>query len=343
MFDLRLLHSEIVLRTFGPAVLLLSRPQGVADIQRNLSLLLNAGAGSDLCKLIKVLYESKFSSSPSVQRNTPWIKMRSMHRSFLAFIRILLYSVCGAWLTVLRGRCGEVVSLPLLGNFTDHPQGKTHLRMITDNVVKMFTLLLWGMMTHVDAVGGQKKLDYPEICSHCEALPPIYTVHIFVNAWFCALSFTTHSLFLWLSTGYGECLLDEPVGRTYELPTLLPGQIYNANRQCELMFGPGSQICPYMVNTHWTHTVNSLKLVRSFHLQRAIVKSCGMLMQIYRHTYSNYYSMRNYKLKPVARRFEMLHAHVWKVKYSQPTKTVSQSAIMRGACSPKELKQYGRK
>lgn len=50
------------------------------------------------------------------------------------------------------------------------------------------------------------------------------------------------------STGYGECLLDEPVGRTYELPTLLPGQIYNANRQCELMFGPGSQICPYLVS-----------------------------------------------------------------------------------------------
>lgn len=50
------------------------------------------------------------------------------------------------------------------------------------------------------------------------------------------------------STGYGECLLDEPVGRTYELPTLLPGQIYNANRQCELMFGPGWQICPYLVS-----------------------------------------------------------------------------------------------
>ncbi|XP_053741370.1 A disintegrin and metalloproteinase with thrombospondin motifs 20 isoform X1 [Synchiropus splendidus] len=49
-----------------------------------------------------------------------------------------------------------------------------------------------------------------------------------------------------LDTGYGECLLDEPVGRTYQLPSLLPGQLYNANRQCELMFGPGSQICPYL-------------------------------------------------------------------------------------------------
>lgn len=63
-----------------------------------------------------------------------------------------------------------------------------------------------------------------------------------------SFSFTIHYYLLFFSTGYGECLLDEPVGRTYELPTLLPGQIYNANRQCELMFGPGSQICPYMVS-----------------------------------------------------------------------------------------------
>ena len=63
-----------------------------------------------------------------------------------------------------------------------------------------------------------------------------------------SFSSTVHILFLSFSTGYGECLLDEPVGRTYELPSLLPGQIYNANRQCELMFGPGSQICPYMVS-----------------------------------------------------------------------------------------------
>lgn len=71
--------------------------------------------------------------------------------------------------------------------------------------------------------------------------------------WFCFFISCTHILigfwgFFLFSTGYGECLLDEPVSRTYELPTLLPGQIYNANRQCELMFGPGSQICPYMVS-----------------------------------------------------------------------------------------------
>lgn len=63
----------------------------------------------------------------------------------------------------------------------------------------------------------------------------------------CTLSAVHINMLLCFSTGYGECLLDEPGGRTYELPTLLPGQTYNANRQCELMFGPGSQICPYMV------------------------------------------------------------------------------------------------
>uniref|UniRef100_A0A8C1ITK7 ADAM metallopeptidase with thrombospondin type 1 motif 20 n=2 Tax=Cyprinus carpio TaxID=7962 RepID=A0A8C1ITK7_CYPCA len=49
-----------------------------------------------------------------------------------------------------------------------------------------------------------------------------------------------------LDTGYGECLLDEPLVRMYNLPSQLPGQLYNANRQCELMFGPGSQVCPFM-------------------------------------------------------------------------------------------------
>ncbi|KAJ7415429.1 hypothetical protein BTVI_38112 [Pitangus sulphuratus] len=47
-------------------------------------------------------------------------------------------------------------------------------------------------------------------------------------------------------TGYGECLLDEPSSRTYTLPQQLPGLIYDVNKQCELIFGPGSQVCPYM-------------------------------------------------------------------------------------------------
>ncbi|XP_053319477.1 A disintegrin and metalloproteinase with thrombospondin motifs 20 [Spea bombifrons] len=49
-----------------------------------------------------------------------------------------------------------------------------------------------------------------------------------------------------LDTGYGECLLDKPSGRIYEFSQQLPGAIYDANKQCELMFGIGSQVCPYM-------------------------------------------------------------------------------------------------
>uniref|UniRef100_A0A4W6FKZ2 ADAM metallopeptidase with thrombospondin type 1 motif 20 n=1 Tax=Lates calcarifer TaxID=8187 RepID=A0A4W6FKZ2_LATCA len=81
-----------------------------------------------------------------------------------------------------------------------------------------------------------------------------------------------------LDTGYGECLLDEPVGRTYELPTLLPGQIYNANRQCELMFGPGSQICPYMKQCKrlWcTSAEGDHKGCRTQHMPLADGTDCG--------------------------------------------------------------------
>ncbi|KAJ1110188.1 hypothetical protein NDU88_007543 [Pleurodeles waltl] len=65
-----------------------------------------------------------------------------------------------------------------------------------------------------------------------------------------------------LDTGYGECLLDEPVSRRYTLPQQLPGLMYNVNKQCELIFGPGSQMCPIMqmqcrrlwcVNTEGAH------------------------------------------------------------------------------------------
>ncbi|ETE70213.1 A disintegrin and metalloproteinase with thrombospondin motifs 9, partial [Ophiophagus hannah] len=47
------------------------------------------------------------------------------------------------------------------------------------------------------------------------------------------------------STGYGECLLDEPSSRTYTLPQQLPGHMYDVNKQCELIFGPGAKHCKY--------------------------------------------------------------------------------------------------
>ncbi|XP_067292715.1 A disintegrin and metalloproteinase with thrombospondin motifs 20-like [Pseudorasbora parva] len=81
-----------------------------------------------------------------------------------------------------------------------------------------------------------------------------------------------------LDTGYGECLLDEPSGRTYDLPNQLPGQLYNANRQCELMFGPGSQVCPFMKQCKrlWcTSAEGDHKGCRTQHMPLADGTECG--------------------------------------------------------------------
>lgn len=72
--------------------------QGVADIHHNLSLYNNARAGTGSYNLITVLYDSNFPCLPSAQRNTPWIKMWSVYRSFWVCMKMLFSSVCGAWL-----------------------------------------------------------------------------------------------------------------------------------------------------------------------------------------------------------------------------------------------------
>ncbi|XP_062325813.1 A disintegrin and metalloproteinase with thrombospondin motifs 9 [Osmerus eperlanus] len=71
------------------------------------------------------------------------------------------------------------------------------------------------------------------------------TLNYYTNPWMwskCSRKYITE----FLDTGYGECLLNEPLSRPYSLPLQLPGRIYNVNKQCELIFGPGTQVCPYM-------------------------------------------------------------------------------------------------
>ncbi|XP_061542969.1 A disintegrin and metalloproteinase with thrombospondin motifs 9 isoform X3 [Phycodurus eques] len=71
------------------------------------------------------------------------------------------------------------------------------------------------------------------------------TLNYNTNPWMwskCSRKYITE----FLDTGYGECLLDEPVSPPYSLSQQLPGRIYNVNKQCELIFGPGTQVCPYM-------------------------------------------------------------------------------------------------
>uniref|UniRef100_A0A8C6VYZ8 ADAM metallopeptidase with thrombospondin type 1 motif 9 n=1 Tax=Nothobranchius furzeri TaxID=105023 RepID=A0A8C6VYZ8_NOTFU len=71
------------------------------------------------------------------------------------------------------------------------------------------------------------------------------TLNYNTNPWMwskCSRKYITE----FLDTGYGECLLDEPVSRPFSLSQQLPGKIYSVNKQCELIFGPGMQVCPYM-------------------------------------------------------------------------------------------------
>uniref|UniRef100_A0A8C4V0K3 ADAM metallopeptidase with thrombospondin type 1 motif 9 n=1 Tax=Falco tinnunculus TaxID=100819 RepID=A0A8C4V0K3_FALTI len=81
------------------------------------------------------------------------------------------------------------------------------------------------------------------------------TLNFYTNPWMwskCSRKYITE----FLDTGYGECLLDEPSSRTYTLPQQLPGLIYDVNKQCELIFGPGSQVCPYMMQCRRLWCIN---------------------------------------------------------------------------------------
>uniref|UniRef100_A0A3B3RE28 Peptidase M12B domain-containing protein n=1 Tax=Paramormyrops kingsleyae TaxID=1676925 RepID=A0A3B3RE28_9TELE len=85
-----------------------------------------------------------------------------------------------------------------------------------------------------------------------------------------------------LDTGYGECLLDDPSGKPYLLPRELPGQLFSANQQCELIFGPGSQVCPYMVRVCkrlWcTSAEGENRGCRTQHMPLADGTHCGQAM-----------------------------------------------------------------
>ncbi|XP_030209304.1 A disintegrin and metalloproteinase with thrombospondin motifs 1 [Gadus morhua] len=51
-----------------------------------------------------------------------------------------------------------------------------------------------------------------------------------------------------LDNGHGQCLLDKPAAPQL-LPSALPGTVYDADRQCRLTFGEGSQHCPDLSTT----------------------------------------------------------------------------------------------
>ncbi|XP_011881326.1 PREDICTED: A disintegrin and metalloproteinase with thrombospondin motifs 9 isoform X3 [Vollenhovia emeryi] len=57
-----------------------------------------------------------------------------------------------------------------------------------------------------------------------------------------------HYVTEFLEAGYANCLLDEPSKMMERQNGRLPGEDYSENKQCELVFGQGSRICPHMVS-----------------------------------------------------------------------------------------------
>uniref|UniRef100_A0A8C6X3P0 ADAM metallopeptidase with thrombospondin type 1 motif 9 n=1 Tax=Naja naja TaxID=35670 RepID=A0A8C6X3P0_NAJNA len=104
------------------------------------------------------------------------------------------------------------------------------------------------------------------------------TLNYNTNPWMwskCSRKYITE----FLDTGYGECLLDEPSSRTYTLPQQLPGHMYDVNKQCELIFGPGAKVCPYMKQCRRLWCINddgAHKGCRTQHTPWADGTDCGL-------------------------------------------------------------------
>ncbi|XP_053312790.1 A disintegrin and metalloproteinase with thrombospondin motifs 1 [Spea bombifrons] len=81
-----------------------------------------------------------------------------------------------------------------------------------------------------------------------------------------------------LDNGHGECLLDKP-SRPIQLPSDLPGTLYDANKQCQFTFGDESRHCPDAASTCttlWcTGVSGGLLVCQTKHFPWADGTSCG--------------------------------------------------------------------
>lgn len=97
----------------------------------------------------------------------------------------------------------------------------------------------------------------------------------FTDTIVCVFFFFTIFLF---SSFSGECLLDKP-HKPIQLPSDLPGTLYDANRQCQFTFGDESKHCPDAASTCttlWcTGTSGGLLVCQTKHFPWADGTSCG--------------------------------------------------------------------
>ncbi|KAK6485415.1 A disintegrin and metalloproteinase with thrombospondin motifs 1-like [Huso huso] len=82
-----------------------------------------------------------------------------------------------------------------------------------------------------------------------------------------------------LDNGHGECLLDKPQ-KPVALPIVLPGTLYEADRQCQFTFGEDSRHCPDLSSTCTTlwctgTTAGGLLICQTKHFPWADGTSCG--------------------------------------------------------------------
>ncbi|KAK3102112.1 hypothetical protein FSP39_008871 [Pinctada imbricata] len=88
-----------------------------------------------------------------------------------------------------------------------------------------------------------------------------------------------------IDAGSAECLLDRPTSKKYlrkfsAIESLKPGEVYDINKQCDLIFGTGFKVCPFRVKMDckrlWcTNSKSKSKSCKTLHLPWADGTPCG--------------------------------------------------------------------
>ncbi|XP_038060636.1 A disintegrin and metalloproteinase with thrombospondin motifs 9-like [Patiria miniata] len=103
------------------------------------------------------------------------------------------------------------------------------------------------------------------------------TLNYQINPWTWSLC-SKNKITDYLDMGYGQCLLDSPTDAQI-LPSYQPGEVYNVTKQCELVFGEGSTVCPIMktCNRLWCtgSSQGSRRGCRTQHMPWADGTPCG--------------------------------------------------------------------